>query len=127
MRLPMLIVSAFVLTFSGLAHANNDVAKIAEVKVKRDSADQPGIFHFVVTIEHQDTGWDDYIEGWEIFDPNGLIIASRPFFEPELEKATTKTALSGVIVPEDFETVTVRARNYPNGLEGEPFEVKIPH
>ena len=127
MRLPMLIVSAFALTFAGLAHANSDVAKIADVKVKRDSADQPGIFHFVVTIEHNDTGWDDYTEAWEITDPSGQLIGSRPFFEPELEKPTTKTALSGVVVQQDVKSVMVRARNYPNGLEGEPFEVKIPH
>ena len=127
MRLSMLIVSAFVLTFTGLAHANSDVAQVADVKVKRDSADQPGIFHFMVTIEHNDTGWDNYVEAWEIFDSNGQIIASRPFFEPELEKPTTKSALSGVVVQEDVKSVTVRARSYPDGLEGEPFEVKIPH
>jgi len=127
MRLPMLIISAFVLSFAGLAHAANDVAKIADVKVKRDSPDQPGIYHFMVTIEHEDTGWDDYVEAWEIFGPNGKLMAVRPFFEPELEHLKTETALAGVVIPVEIKTVTVRARTFPKGLEGDPVEVQIPH
>lgn len=127
MHLRLLIASAFVFSFANLAQASDEPAKIADVQVKRDSADQSGIYHFEVTIEHEDKGWDDYLEAWEVFGPDGRILASRPFFKPQPEKSKSVTALTGVIVPEDIETVTIRARTYPVGLEGEPFEVKIPH
>ena len=71
MRLPLMIVSALVIGSAGLSHANEDAARIADVKIKRDSPDQPGIYHIRVTIEHEDQGWDDYTEAWEIYGPDG--------------------------------------------------------
>ena len=127
MHLPLLTISAFALCLSGLAQASDEVAKISDVKIKRDSPEQSGIYHISVTIDHEDTGWDDYVEAWEIFDPSGKLIGVRPFFEPELEDTRTVTALAGVVIPEDIKTVTIRARTYPKGIEGEPVEVQIPH
>lgn len=127
MHLPLLMVSAFVLSLSGTAHAADDVARIADVQVKRDSVDQPGIYHISVTIEHEDTGWDDYVEAWEIADPDGKVLGVRPFFEPELEHTQTVSALAGIVIPENIKTVTIRARTYPKGIEGDPVEVQIPH
>lgn len=127
MRLPFSILAAFAMLSSHGVQAETDVARIADVQIKRDSPDQPGIFHIKVTIEHEDTGWDDYVEAWEIFDPEGKLIGVRPFFEPELERAQTVSALSGVVIAEEIKTITVRARTYPNGFEGDPVEVQIPH
>ncbi|MEM8951289.1 MAG: hypothetical protein AAGC99_18375 [Pseudomonadota bacterium] len=126
MRLPLMIVSALVIGSAGLAHASEDAARIADVKIKRDSPNQPGIYHIKVTIEHEDQSWNDYIEAWEIYGPDGQVLGVRPFFEPELEREQTISALSGVVIPEDIRTVTIRARNYPKGLEGEPVEVSLP-
>lgn len=127
MKLPLLIASALLLSFSGLAQASDDVARIADVKVKRDSPDQPGIYHIRVTIEHEDTGWDDYVEAWEIAGPDGELLGVRPFFEPELDRTQTVSALAGVVIPEQIKTVTIRTRSYPDGLVGDPVEVQIPH
>ncbi len=127
MRLPSLIVAAFVICSISGAHAEGDVARIADVVVKRDSPDQSGIYHIKVTIEHEDTGWSDYVESWEVFGPYGKVLGVRPFFEPELERLQTVSALAGVVIPEDVRTVTIRARTYPSGFEGDPFEVEIPH
>ena len=126
MQLPLLMFSAFLMTFANIALANEDVAGVSDVQVRLDSPDQPGIFHFSVTIEHQDAGWDDYIEAWEIVDAEGNFFGSRPFFEPTVEEQTV-TALSGVIIPSDVKTVMIQARNFPNGVQTEPFEIQIPH
>jgi hypothetical protein len=127
MHLPLLMVSAFALSLSGAVQAADDVARIADVQIKRDSVDQSGIYHIRVTIEHQDTGWDDYVEAWEITSPDGELLGVRPFFEPELEETQTITALAGVVIPEEIKSVTIRARTHPKGIEGDPFEIQIPH
>ena len=127
MRLPLLLASALIFGQAGVVHADEYPARIADVQVKRDSPDQPGIYHIRVTIEHEDTGWDDYVEAWEIFDPEGRLLAVRPFFEPELDRQQTVSALAGVVIPEDIKSVTIRARTYPSGFEGTPVEVSIPH
>ena len=80
-----------------------------------------------VTIEYEDTGWDDYIEAWEVRGPDGAVLGVRPFFEPSLERTRTVTALAGVVIPDDIKTVTIRARAYPVGYVGDPVEVSIPH
>ena len=127
MRLPLLIAAAFTLAPVGAAHAEGQDARIADVQVKRDSPDQPGIYHISVTIEHEDTGWDDYVEAWEISGPDGKVLGVRPFFEPELDRPQTVSALAGVVIPEDVKTVTIRARTYPKGFEGTAVKVDIPH
>jgi hypothetical protein len=127
MRTSPAIGLALLLTGSAAALADVDVAKITDVQIKRDSPDQSGIYHIKVTIEHEDTGWDHYVESWEIFAPDGQILGVRPFFEPELERLKTVSALAGVVIPEDVKAVTIRARTHPSGFEGDPVKVKIPH
>lgn len=126
MRVSPLIVAAIAFGSAGFAHAG-DAARIADVQVKRDSPDQPGIYHISVTIEHEDTGWDNYVESWEVFGPDGKTLGVRPFFEPELERQETVSALAGVVIPETIKTVTIRARAHPRGLEGAPIKVDVPH
>lgn len=127
MRLPLMIASALILGSASLVQAGENDARIADVEIRRDSPDQTGIYHVRVTIEHHDQGWDNYVESWEIFGPDGQILGTRPFFEPELEREQTVSALAGIVIPEDIETVMIRARTFPGGLEGDPVEVNIPH
>lgn len=127
MRLSLLMVFALALGVLGPAQAEENDARIADVEVKRDSPGQPGIYHIRVTIEHEDKGWDDYVESWEVSGPGGEILGVRPFFEPELERQKTVSALAGVVIPDDVKTVTIRARTHPQGFEGAPVEVEIPH
>lgn len=133
MRLPFLIASTLILGTLGMfgtagpAHAADEELRIADVQIKRDSPEQPGIFQIKVTIEHEDDGWDDYVEAWEVFGPDGQILGVRPFFEPAFDKPQTVSALAGVVIPAEVKTVTIRARTYPDGFEGEPVQAQIPH
>lgn len=127
MRLPLMIASAFVFGYAGFAYADGNTARIADVEVKRENPEQSGIYHIRVTIEHEDTGWDDYVESWEVFGPEGEILGVRPFFEPELERVQTVSALTGIVIRENIKTVTIRARTHPKGFEGDPFEINVPH
>ena len=37
------------------------------------------------------------------------------------------TALAGVVIPEDIKKVMIRTRKHPQGYQGEPVEITIPH
>jgi hypothetical protein len=111
----------------GAVAAEQDNPKIADVQVKRDSPDQAGIYHVTVTIEHEDTGWDDYVDAWEIVGTDGTLLGVRPFFEPELEQTSTVSALAGVVIPTEIKSVTIRTRKHPEGYQGDPVEIAIPH
>ena len=127
MRFSLIVALAATMLGGQAAHADQGDPKIADVEIKRDREEQPGIFHIKVTIEHQDTGWDDYVDAWEIFAPDGQILGQRPFFEPDLEDGKTVSALSGVVIPEDVKTAIIRARMHPHGHMGDPVEIAIPH
>lgn len=127
MRFALSIGLALFMLGGQVGYAGESDPKIADVNVRLDSADQPGIFHIKVVIEHQDKGWDDYVDAWEILGSDGRLLGSRPFFEPELERAKTVSALSGVVIPNDIKTVTIRARKHPEGYKGEPVEITVPH
>ena len=127
MRFSMLIGLALIFFAGQAVQGEESTPKIADVRVKRDSADQSGIYHIKVVIEHEDTGWDDYVDAWEVVGSNGELLGVRPFFEPELDRNQTVTALAGVIIPEEVKTVTIRARKHPQGYQGDPVEVTIPH
>lgn len=127
MRFSLVIGLALMMLGGQAGYAEQSDPKIADVQVRRDSLDQPGIYHVEVVIEHADTGWDDYVDAWEIVGTNGQVLAARPFFEPELERDTTVSALAGVIIPVNHKTVLIRARKHPQGYQGEPVEVTVPH
>lgn len=127
MRFSLLIGLAFVMLSGQAGLAGESSPKIADVQVKRDAVDQSGIYHIKVVIEHEDTGWDDYVDAWEIVGSNGELLGVRPFFEPELDRDRTVTALAGVVIPEEVKTVTIRTRKHPQGYQGETVEVTIPH
>ena len=127
MRLSLMVGLALMVLGGQAGLADQSNPRIADVKVKRDSPDQAGIYHVKVTIEHEDTGWDDYVDAWEIVASDGSVLGVRPFFEPEMEQAKTVTALAGVVIPTDVKTVTIRARKHPQGYEGDPVEISIPH
>ncbi len=127
MRFSSIIGLALIVLGGQAAFAETSNPNIADVEVKRDSPDQSGIYHVKVVIEHEDTGWDDYVDAWEIIGSNGMILGVRPFFEPELDQSRTVSALAGVVIPEDVKTVTIRTRKHPDGYKGDPVEITIPH
>lgn len=127
MRFSLFIGLAIVMLGAKVGYAEQSNPRIADVQVRLDSSDQPGIFHIKVVIEHQDTGWDDYVDAWEIVGLDGQLLGSRPFFEPALDQEKTVSALAGVVIPDDVKTVMIRARKHPQGYQGEPVEITIPH
>lgn len=127
MRFSVVVGLALTMLGGQAGYAEQSDPHIADVKVKRDSPDLAGIYHIKVTIEHEDTGWDDYVDAWEIIGSDGSVLGIRPFFEPELERTKTVTALAGVVIPEDVKKVTIRARKHPQGYQGEAVEITIPH
>lgn len=68
-----------------------------------------------VTLEHGDTGWDDYADGWRVETVGGAILGERPLLHPHVQEQPFTRSLSGVIIPEDVATVVIRARTNIDG------------
>ena len=107
------------LSYSSIAVS--DQARIVDVKV----TDNQGSFRFDVTLEHADTGWDHYADGWEVMSPAGDILGKRVLAHPHVDEQPFTRSLSGVRIPQGVNTVTIRAHDSVHGYNKEMFEVDL--
>ena len=105
---------------------NADVTHVRAVQ----SADGRWTFH--VTVSHPDTGWEDYADGWDILLPDGTILKiqeSDPFtrllLHPHVDEQPFTRSQSGIIIPENIFSVTVRAHDLVDGFGGQEVVVDL--
>lgn len=113
----VLTLCAPVIGFSGEA----DVVGVEVKKVGNDS------FHFDVTVEHDDTGWDHYADKWEVLAPDGTVVGTRTLHHPHVGEQPFTRSLSGVRITAENSKVTVRAHDSVHAYGGKTVTVELPH
>jgi hypothetical protein len=80
---------------------------------------------FYVTVEHPDTGWEDYADGWDVVLPDGTVIkpdADSPFtrllLHPHENEQPFTRSQSNIVIPDDVRFVVVRAHDLVDGWGG---------
>lgn len=82
-------------------------------------------WRFDVTILHPDTGWDHYVDGWVVRTEDGTELGARPLAHPHETEQPFTRSVSGVVIPEDIETVYIFANCSQDGETSPPFAVKL--
>lgn len=90
------------------------------------AAQQGTAWRFDVTLRHPDTGWDHYADGWEVLAPDGTQLGLRVLAHPHEHEQPFTRSLSGVVVPDDVQSVFVRARCIVDGWSEDLIEVPLP-
>ena len=108
----------------GLPWAMAGEADVVDVTV---SEQRDGVFRFDVTVAHADTGWEHYADRWEVVAPDGTILGTRTLLHPHENEQPFTRSLSGVAIPSDIDTVTVRAHDNVHGLGGAEMTVRLPN
>lgn len=106
--------------------ANADVLFVKAVQ----TGDEAWTFH--VTVEHPDTGWEDYADGWDVVLPDGIVVKpdeSKPFTRllahpHETEQPFTRSQ-SNILIPASITSVTVRAHDLVDGFGGKEVVVDL--
>jgi hypothetical protein len=96
---------------------------VTNVSIKQESA---GGYQFNVTLRHNDTGWDQYADRWEIIGPKGTVLATRVLAHPHVNEQPFTRSLSGVIIRPNIREVTIRAHDSVHGYGGEQQKIQIP-
>lgn len=100
----------FALIFSSSTALANEVEI---VKVMLEPAAHRWTFH--VTLQHKDTGWEHYADGWRIVDDKGNELGLRKLWHPhENEQPFTRT-LANVLIPKDVDIIYIEARDKVHG------------
>ena len=85
-----------------------------------------GGWSFDVTVAHADTGWDHYADAWRVVGPDGTVYGTRTLFHPHVGEQPFTRSLSGVVIPEGVQAVTVEAHDLVHGWGGATVEVMLP-
>jgi len=110
----------------GTGQANADVVHVRAVQ----SADGTWTFH--VTVEHPDTGWEDYADGWDVVTPDGQVLKpdegsqyTRTLLHPHENEQPFTRSQSGIAIPEGVTEVRVRAHDLVDGFGGQEVVVDL--
>ncbi|MEM6463372.1 MAG: hypothetical protein AAF724_15805 [Pseudomonadota bacterium] len=96
--------------------------EVVGVEAERQSN---GTWRFSVTLLHDDEGWDHYADRWDVVGPDGTVYGERVLAHPHVNEQPFTRSLSGVSIPDDVKTVTVRGNDSVHGLGGKEMEVSL--
>lgn len=116
-----LLIAGMLLSASFLPSYAGEVDVIG-VKVKGKGPD----YTFIVTVEHADTGWDHYADGWEVVGEDGTIYGKRILGHPHVEEQPF-TRSGKATIPEGVKSVIIRAHDSVHEYGGEEMTVELPN
>jgi hypothetical protein len=117
---PKYFLLLFFVTCSSVYAGEADVIAV-EVR-KRGS----NLYDFSVTVQHQDSGWDHYANRWEVLDEKGRVIGTRTLHHPHVNEQPFTRVLSGLVIPADVKTVTIRSHDSVHEYGGKRVTVGLP-
>lgn len=113
-----------VLTLAILLLASPALSDPARI-IGAEATQAQGGWRFDVTLEHGDTGWSDYADGWRVELPEGTLLGTRILAHPHVTEQPFTRSLSGVSVPEGTRIVHIRARTSQTGWGDETFPLPL--
>ena len=87
---------------------------------------------FAVTVQHPDTGWEDYADGWSVFLPDGTVVKPDPdspftrlLLHPHENEQPFTRSQSGLNIPAGVDWVQVQAHDLVDGWGGKAVIVAL--
>ena len=80
--------------------------EIVKVSVNKESS---GLYHFLVTIKHEDTGWEHYADAWSVVLEDKQL-GERVLYHPHETEQPFTRGLGDVQIPAGVDTVYIRAK-----------------
>lgn len=97
----------------------------ADVIAVKATPEAGGTWHFDVTVQHADEGWEHYADRWDVLSPAGEVLATRTLLHPHETEQPFTRSLTGVEIPDGVEEVEVHAHDSVHGLGGATMKVRL--
>jgi hypothetical protein len=106
--------------------ANADVVHVRAV----EGAEGTWTFH--VTVQHPDTGWEDYADGWDVLTPDDTVLKPDPdspftrlLLHPHESEQPFTRSQTAIVIPPGVTLVRVRAHDLVDGFGGREVVVDL--
>jgi hypothetical protein len=104
----------------------------ADVLFVRAREANDGSWTFEVTVEHPDTGWEDYADGWDVITTDGEVLRPDPdipftrlLLHPHESEQPFTRSQGGIVIPDGVNSVRVRAHDLVDGWGGREVVVDL--
>jgi hypothetical protein len=104
----------------------------ADVLFVQATQAEDGTWTFAVMVEHPDSGWEDYADGWDVLLPDGTVLKPDPdspftrlLLHPHENEQPFTRSQSGIEIPEGVTQVSVRAHDLVDGFGGREVTVDL--
>ena len=78
-----------------------------------------------VTLQHADTGWDHYADGWRVVTREGKVLGHRTLYHPHVNEQPFTRNLSNITIPAEINTVFIEAHDKVHGWNPQRLEVNL--
>lgn len=104
------LIAAFATGLAVPAAADKPIAvKARIIKLNKTS------YEFYVTVQHEDTSWEHYVDRWEVIGPKGKVVGTRVLYHPHIGERQFTRSLRGVTIPAGVEHVIIRVHDKIHG------------
>jgi len=76
-------------------------------------------YEIQVTVGHEDSSWDHYVDRWEVIGPGGKVLGTRVFWHPHIGEPLFLRVLRPVTIPPGVENVIIRVHDRIQGYGNE--------
>jgi hypothetical protein len=125
MKYPLLFLIACLLLVCPSVSA--DEVKVIDAVAKKEIGFLGETYLFIVTLEHNDEGWNHFADRWEIWTQDGnTLLGTRKLAHPHVDEQPFTRSLSGVEIPEGAKQVLIRAHDTIHEDSPHTFIVTLP-
>lgn len=82
-------------------------------------------WRFDVSVQHPDTGWDHFADGWDIVDADGQRLGRRELFHPHVDEQPFTRSLRNVMIPDGTTKVFIRPHCSRDGPSDQIYQVTL--
>jgi len=98
----------------------------AQVIFVRATQSSDGSWRFDVTVRHDDQGWEEYADAWQVVHPETeAVLAERILLHPHDTEQPFTRSESNIVIPPGLTQVIVRAKDNVEGFGGQAVIVDL--